>query len=204
MSGTLFAIARDGYFSDPELPGAAEIGVAGQFEGSVGPLSSGVASFFQINRGLTSSAYLKSVLGGVDVALEGVVSWPEGFGAPDYDAVLSTFWEGLPIGLVVVAEYLFESERLPDGLGSSVALGLGARDLLDDGWNPGIEWQHAFFDGSGRVQLGVDGPIADNLRLTLGLPLLYGAEGTHYRGASDDPENRVIGLAARVTFSLSF
>lgn len=200
---TLAAIAKDGFFTDPAVPGIAEVGYAGLFDWNLSPLSGSVAAYYQVDSGARTSVSFKAPIAGVDVALDGVVDWADDLADNGYQALLSTFWEGTDAGLNVVAEYLFESDRLPDGLGSRVAMGIAATDLLPR-WNPGVRWFHAFYDTSGEVIVGADGPIADNLRMSLALPISYGAPGTTYRSQTEDPAGRAIALIARVSLSVNF
>lgn len=204
LATTLVAIAKDSFFTDPELPGIAEVGVAGLVEGSVSPVSMGVSSAFQSNDGLRVAAYAKSVLFGMDVLAEGTARWNPSFASAEWSALTGLYWEGTNIGLVLVGEYLVESERLSDGFGSTIGIGVGARDLLRDGWNPGLQWLHAFFDGSGEVTLGLEGTLGNNLDVSFGLPIVYGPVGTTYREDGADPENRVIAGLVQFSVSVSF
>jgi hypothetical protein len=197
------ALAKDGFFSNPDLPGIAEVGYAGRMEWNLSPLSGALSGYYQAASGLRTAASLKLPVWGVDVSLEGVVTWEEDVQQNTYDGLIATFWEGTDWGLRVVAEYWFESERLPDGLGSRVGVGILATELLDR-WNPGIRWYHAFFDNSGEVILGVDGPVADHLRMSIALPISYGDNGTTYRESTEDPLGRAIALVIRATLSTAF
>lgn len=204
LSSTIVAIARDSYFGDPELPGIAEVGIAGQTETSISPVSLGVSSFYQASRGLRTAAYLKSVLLGIDLLAEGTASWDAHFDSAEWAALGSLFWEGTDIGLVLVGEYLFESTNLPEGLGSTIGIGMAATDLLRDGWNPGVQWRHALYDSSGEVVIGLDGTLGNNLDVSFGVPIVYGADGTTYRGDGSDPESRVIAGVVRFSLSVGF
>jgi hypothetical protein len=200
---TAVALAKDGFFSDPDLPGIAEVGYAGRLEWNLSPASGALSGYYQSASGLRTAASVKLPLFGIDASLEGVVNWEEDISQNTYDGLLATFWEGSDLGLQIVAEYWFESERLPDGLGSRAGVGILATDLLET-WNPGIRWYHAFYDNSGEVILGADGPVADHLRMSFALPISYGEAGTTYRETTEDPLGRAIALVIRVTLSTSF
>lgn len=199
----LIAIARDGYFTDPELPGIAEVGVAARWEWNASPFSGSVAGSYQATETPRTSASVKFPIGGIDVGLDTVVEWGATFSEHRYQTLLGAFWEGGTYGTQLVAEWLFDSERIDRGLGTEVGGALLVTDLPGR-WNPGLRWLHSFHDTSGEVILGVDGQVADSLRLAVGLPIAYGAPGSKYREDTEDPAGRVVSLIVRTTLRVSF
>ncbi len=156
------------------------IAVAGLFETSLSRLVFGLSAYYRLEPGLRTGAYLKTPIGGVDVALEGVLEWGPQPTAPDSAAVLaSLFWEGGQRKWQLILEYLFDT-AVPDYLGHSVGLGILAKNWLPGGWKPGLRWVHSFADVSGQVLLGLEGPIAPYLRLVIAFPFRYGRSPGDY------------------------
>jgi len=201
---TLIAIANDSYIQSGDGPLAGLLGYAGSFETSSDLATVALSAFYQITSGLTQSAYLKSSLGGVDLSLEAVNAWSPDWTYTDSDVLLSGFWEPGAWGTRVIAEYLLETARFSSGLGSSIAIGVAATDIPGFSWNPGIRWFHAFFDGSGELVLGVDGSVAPDVRLQIGLPINYGPSSGTYMQNKSDPADRVISLVAQLTLQLGW
>ena len=156
------------------------IAAAGLFETSLSRLTFGISAYYRIDPGLRTGAYLKTPIAGVDVAVEGVLEWGPDPTAMDSAAVLaSLFWEGGRQKWQLILEYLFDS-FVPDYQGHSIGLGVLARNWLPGGWKPGLRWVHSFADSSGQLLVGLDGPIAPYLRLTIGFPFRYGDSAGHY------------------------
>lgn len=204
ISTTLYAIARDSYFSDPALPGIAEVGTAGQMTAVAGPVTLGLQAFRQAQAGVSVSGFAKWATFGVDTAVEGVVRWEPDFSTSTYDVLLTNLWEGGDLGWVITGEWQVDSDSIDNGLGSTVALAVAARDMLPDGWNPAVQWRHTFVDSSGEVVLGLDGLLFNDIDVGLAVPIVYGADGSRFRGSATDPDNRVLSLLLRLTLAVSF
>ena len=162
------------------------LALAGLFETRLSALTLGLSGYYRSAPGLRTGAYLKVPIGGIDTALEGVLNWePDLRGVQSGTVLTSLFWEGGRSRWQIILEYLFDT-AVAGYRGHSVGLGAVARSWLPKGWRPGVRWLHSFADSSGQVLLGIDGPVAPNLRLTVGLPLRYGAKEAYYRELVDD------------------
>ena len=156
------------------------IAVAGLFETNLASLAFGVSAYYRIAPGLKTGAYLKTPIAGADVALEGVLNWgPDVAGVDSAVVLASLFWEGGRSKWQLILEYLFDT-WVPEYQGHSLGLGAAVRNWLPGGWKPGLRWVHSFADASGQLLLGLDGPIAPYLRLSIGFPFRYGAPDGYY------------------------
>ncbi|MGI9255825.1 MAG: hypothetical protein ACR2PY_02705 [Salinispira sp.] len=195
---------------------------AALFEFSAGPLSFGLSGKFQreLDQALSVDAYLKTVIAGIDIALESRVdfdTYPErdGYVPPRVQAVSNVFWES-DIGLRLFGEYFFaygpqeviyisETETVPAEAGTHIGgVGILFPDLFGGDWSPGLRWFHNFSDGSGQVVAGITGTIAPHLRLNIAIPAVYGASYGYYQRNNDDPERRRLSLVTQLTLSASF
>ena len=156
------------------------IALAGLFETSLSFLSFGVSAYYRNDPGLKTGAYLKTPIAGVDVALEGVLKWGPYVAGFDSAVVLtSLFWEGGRCKWQLLLEYSFDT-YVPNYQGHSLGLGTTVREWLPGGWKPSLRWVHSFADVSGQLLVGLDGPVAPNLRLAIGFPFRYGIADGYY------------------------
>ncbi len=195
---------------------------AALFEFSAGPLNFGLSGKFQreLDQALSVNAYLKTVIAGIDVALESRVDFDtyperEGYVPPKVQAVSNVFWES-DIGIRLFGEYFFaygpqevihisETETVPAEAGTHIGgVGMLFPDLFGGDWSPGLRWFHNFSDGSGQVAAGITGTIAPNLRLNIAIPAVYGASYGHYQRNNADPEGRRLSVVTQLTLSASF
>jgi hypothetical protein len=189
-------------------PGADTLAYASLYEHSVGSVTLGVSGKYRHDTVASAEAYVKTVLSGADLVIEGRVDSNDGFSADplgyDYLALTGLFWENSSVQLL--AEYLFDASVTDGALVRSYdhrfALGLLSSTRFA-GWRPGIRWFHAaeagFTRHSGQLVLGASRGIAPRLTINIGLPISYGNESGYYMQNSDDPSGRVASLVISLT-----
>ncbi len=204
------------FVSDAGGLGLSALGLAALFDASLGEITFGTSFHYRDSEPLVWGAYAKTALLGMDIAVEAVSRWPNVFdfdlvtNPPTFQVVGNLFWEtGSNPKLSILGEYFYNGsvfsstgERLADRHLAGIALGLSGIPRFS--WDIGLQWFHAFHDGSGQVALGMDGPLAPGLTATLALPVTYGAPGTYYRANNPEPGNRVLSLAFQIRMSFSF
>ncbi|MFP4180439.1 MAG: hypothetical protein ACLFSA_10335 [Spirochaetaceae bacterium] len=164
---------------------------AGLWESTMGPLTMNLAGHYRIDGDgigkVGNSLSLSFGLGEVDVDTDFVGHWDtEGFpknfpgGNPSWEALGRLFWENDDRSLSFLGEYLFDSS-VAGYLGHKAGIGVKFPSLASGGWRPSLRWKHAFQDHSGEVVLGTEGTVAPKLKLSVGIPLVYGAPGSVYR-----------------------
>ena len=209
---TTVLYAREDFVGPDDGFGLNSIATAAQFEASLGDFTVGTSVHY-LNRPdepFIGGGYLKTVLFGVDLAVEGITRWPNPgdfdpvTNPPVFQAIGNAFWEsgGSP-NVQILAEYLFDQNAGPDPH-HRTGLGILLRSLPGTRWNFGLRWFHAFQDHSGQVVFGADGPLAPGLTGRVGVPIVYGADGTYYRQNSEDPANRVASVVLQVRMNLPF
>ncbi|TVR52854.1 MAG: hypothetical protein EA426_18510 [Spirochaetaceae bacterium] len=194
------------FFADAGNPSYKEFGYAALFDTTVGPFSLGLSAHYQRNEPLALAAYAKTAIAGFDVTTEAVVRRTVNDDAPaadpDYKIIANLFREFGSPAWQVIGEYLFDA-TVPDYAGHRIALGLLAPRFAH-GWRPGVRFYHAFEDNSGQIVLGADATVAPSLKLSLGVPITYGAPGSFYREENEDPGDRVASAIVRLGLSFSF
>lgn len=198
-----------GFFSKETIGSPSLFAYAFLLEQTFGPITAGLSSRYQDALDLASALYLKTMIAGIDIGLEGRLDWgikdsiESGNLKPGFRILTNLFWQspGTP-KLNILGEYLFDS-RYPDKLGHRLGLVLGLTGLPWGGWRPGISWNHAFHDQSGQIVLGLEGPLAPSLRASIGVPFVYGEPESYYRSHSFDGSDRVLSaiFSAKLTFS---
>lgn len=197
---------------------------AAQAEGSIGPVAITLSGHYKeldptyedIGGALSASF----ALGPVDVAVDGVGHWSRENPAWEpvtWGALTRLYWENESAAWSAVAEYQFDS-TVEAYSGHYAALALKTPKIFG-GWQPAFRWRHAFQDDSGEVVLGLEGTVSPKLKMTLGVPLVYGAPGTFYRealtaGAAEDydpdddeyliPIDNVVSLLLTLRLTMSF
>jgi len=195
-------------------------GYAGQWETTTGPLSTALAGHFKVDddagQDIGGSASLSFPLGPVDAAADLVGHWARQNPAhppwkpAEWQAVGRLLWENSDRSWSILSEYQFDS-TVEAGRGHYGALALKTPKLAGSDWRPALRWKHAFQDNSGEVVAGIGGTIAPQLKMSVGVPLIYGAPGTYYREAlsenvtsvEDEDQDELIPIDNVVTFLLS-
>src|SRR6056297_1939806 len=195
-------------------------GYAGQWETTTGPLSTALAGHFKVDddakEDIGGSASLSFPLGPVDAAADLVGHWARQNPAhppwkpAEWQAVGRLLWENSDRSWSLLGEYQFDS-TVEAGRGHYGALALKTPKLAGSDWRPALRWKHAFQDNSGEVVAGIGGTIAPKLKMSVGVPLIYGAPGSFYRKAlienvtsdEDEDKDELIPIDNVVTFLLS-
>ena len=192
---------------------------AGQWEATFGGVSTELAAHWHVDEPLGTAAAMTVGLGAVTLAgevgyrLDRDEPGVPGDGENDVAAVGNFFWETASRSWSYWGEYGYDSAASSGGR-HRVGLALRGPSLAPGGWRPGLRWEHAVGDASGRVVLGSSGSVAPGLEATVGVPLFYGDPGSTYRTAEDtsvDPGNDsfeisgenvvAVGLGLSVRFS---
>ncbi|WP_319475420.1 hypothetical protein [Marispirochaeta aestuarii] len=199
---------------------------AGQWAMSRGSFFLGFSGHYKMDDDeegdLATAASLSFGLGPFAVAGDFVQHWktPEEVEPADcWDALGQIIWQSPNQSWTILGEYWFDSEII-DYSGHYAGLGIKPPKIFGNKWQPGLTWKHAFQDESGEVVLALSGKVAPNLRLTLGVPVIYGAPGSYYREElveqveedevpleSDDariPVDNVVSFLLSLSFSYSF
>ncbi len=165
---------------------------AGQWETAVGPLAFAAAGHFKmdddeedIGGDIGGAASISYGIGPFDLFLDTVGHWdrnkPE-WNAAKWEAMGLLVWENADRSWTVANEYQYDSS-VADGLGHYVGVAVKTPKLFGTTWRPAFRWKHAFQDHSGEVVTGVSGTVAPKLKMSVGVPVVYGAPGTYYRDA---------------------
>ena len=193
---------------------------AGQWETTAGPLSMSFAGHFKMNddeeEDLGGTASLSFPLGPVDAAADFVGHWARQNPAhpplkpAEWQAMGRLLWENSERSWTLLGEYQFDS-TVSAVSGHYGALALKTPKLAGSDWRPALRWKHAFQDNSGEVVAGIGGTIAPKLKMSVGVPLIYGAPGSYYRDAltenvtsdEDEEKDELTPIDNVVTFLLS-
>jgi hypothetical protein len=168
-----------------------------------------------LNEDIGTSASLSFPLGPFDLITDLVGYWDRenpSWNPAQWLLTAGGFWESPGRSWSVLAEYQFDSEPA-HSTGHYTALALKGPRLSGKGWRPGLSWKHAFQDHSGEILAGISGPVAPDLTLTFGLPLIYGAPGSFYREALTEnageqesliPVDNVVSLLLSIGLTFTF
>ncbi len=209
-------------------------GYAGQYEFSAGPLDLGLLGHFKMKddayEDIGAAATASFAVGPFDMAADftghwarpgepGVVVGLEAWQPADWQALGRLFWENDERSWSLLGEYEFDS-TVAAWRGHYGALALRMPKLGGSSWRPALRWKHAFQDNSGEVLAGLDGTIAPKLKMSIGVPLIYGAPDTYYREALTEqvdgdndgieeeenliPVDNVVSLLLTIRLSFSF
>jgi hypothetical protein len=167
-------------------------GYAARAEKPFGPATWGLAGHYHVDEPVQFSASTTFPLGSIDFAGD-LVLYQEQEHIQDAEngwaALGRLFWENSSRSWSVVAEYEFNS-YVEDSLGHYTGLAVKMPILMGNDWRPAIRWRHAYEDHSGDLLAGFSGTILPKLRLTLGIPLVYGSPGSYYRSEARDPADK--------------
>lgn len=128
---------------------------------------------------MRATGVLKTSVAGVDLFSEAICA-AKALSSPYLSGIVAGFlWTREQPALKLYGEYYFNASdsSYTDHRVSAV---LGMNKLLGSPFDFGLQWAHAFVDGSGIVMPAATLGIAEHLSLLLGLPLRYGAVGSFY------------------------
>ena len=149
------------------------------------------AAAFQRGTALRWASMVKTSHFGVDFFAEAFGNWQQGQ-YPILDSFESAFWQTPSQKFSIYAEHYYNgssanagdgwsgtSPTPPNLAGHKIAL---LASLKVDGFTLGLQWTHAFADGSGQATPAVNFSPFNHITVTLGLPVSYGADGSTYAG----------------------
>ncbi|MFP4409236.1 MAG: hypothetical protein ACLFPW_12010 [Spirochaetaceae bacterium] len=193
-------------------PGA--FAYAALYENTFGPLSFELSSHYKEKELVGSAASVSFGLGRFDLTLEGLGRWNSedpGDGIEEQGALAQLLYENSDRSWTFLAEYEYDS-AVADNQGHYAGIGVQAPRFGGGGWRPQLRWKHAFEDDSGEVVPAISGTVAPRLTASIGVPVVYGAPGSHYREAQGDteddedaiPVDDVVSVLLGVSLSFSF
>ncbi|HDQ13702.1 MAG TPA: hypothetical protein ENN41_02670, partial [Sediminispirochaeta sp.] len=160
-------------------------GYAGLWDRGFGPVGLSLSGHYHADEALGSVLSLSTNVGAVELAADFVGHWDRGEpwgGESRWQADGLFVWDSDSSDWTLVGEYRFDSS-VAEGLGHYGALALRMPRIGGGKWRPALRWRHAYQDHSGDVVLGLSGTVAPKLKLSLGLPVIYGEPGSYYRDA---------------------
>ncbi len=140
----------------------------------------------------------KRAFAGIDTALEGLVRWDStqvlNADSLQAAAMVNLFGEiGSPVWKIMLEyQYVWPSTGALSGEAPGHSSGLAIQAPVFLGWTPAIRWLHAFDDMSGEFIPGISRKIAPNVRMSIGLPLLYGGQNSSFLTSQDDEEDELM------------
>ncbi len=191
---------------------------AGQWEATLGPAVIALSGHYKaddtVGEDIGAAASLSFGIGPLNLAADLTGQWGGAhfsWAPAEWDALAQLFWESEGRSWSLLSEYRFDSTTA-GGMGHHAGVGLRMPQIGDSGWRPALRWKHAFEDHSGEVVAAIDGTIAPRLKLSVGVPLIYGASNSYYRvalGESEEEEyvipiDNVLTLLLSVRLSFSF
>lgn len=178
---------------------------------------------------IRATAAMKTSLFGIDLFAEGIGSStfsvrPKAYVSPTFSGIVSGFfWERADPALKLYGEYYYGKYYLfGDETSESsafkhfVSLVAGMDRVFGSPINIGIQWAHAFLDGSGIVVPGFSVNMWPHTSLQVGFPCRYGEPGSFYlRNQSPSVQTSVVptpvlswyqryGILLRLNLSTSF
>lgn len=163
---------------------------------------------------LRTSAHYTTVLGPVDLGLEGVTAWNTAAYRkshatadldPEYQFLANALWESrFTPRLRIITEYRFDGS-VAHNEGHRAGLGVRLSELGWTGWRPTLRWLHAFHDNSGQVLAGVEGSMAPRITAQVGVPFFYGDPDTAYFKDDEElPDEFVVSGVVLLSMTISF
>jgi len=202
LNGVSFTtLMNNSLFSTPSSPSPRELVYAGTADLVLGKLLIGTGFRYQLVEGYNALVSLKIVLFGTDMYTDLTAHYL----APrlEYKALAGFFreWGDFKLNM----EYCFDGTELAPNA-HSLAVDLGYKDIFDTPVDIGAQWRHGLTDGSGSLALGLGWTIFPNVTATIGLPFIYGKDGSFYveDNYNNDPAGRRLALGLSLELSASF
>ncbi len=195
--------------SEPQ-PGEVGYGLSGEL--IFGNLELSVGGYYQQYLRPRALLAAKTSFFGIDLQAETILAYAEGPGVLA-SWVGSLFWEQRDVKFRIAAEYIYNAESgqpyLSDGEpgyppGPAVACLAGFREIFGAKIDVGVQWEHAFLDGSGMVVPAAVYKPFGRVFLAIGFPVFYGPSSGEVMNLNPDPEKRRTALGLRISFSSSF
>ncbi len=161
----------------------------------------------QMNLGARAAMSLKTVVLGVDLTGEASLGYKDVGGGAYFPAAMAGFfkeWKGP--GIILNAEYLFDSERYvlwtsdpvnyeKAGYNHAACLQFAWSNVLGD-LDFGFRWAHSFTEASGSAQIGFSHPLWNHVKLNLAFPVNYGLNSAYYQERFEEDDERASFLSA--------
>jgi hypothetical protein len=203
---------RNGYHKDPANPAPSELGYGLLGDFVWGRTQFSLGGFYQAYLQPRVLIAAKTSFLGVDLSGECVLAYAENTGlAPSWNA--GVYWEQADWNLSIYCEYLYNTDSEiaivtgPASIcppGHSVALILGLKEVFGSKLKAGLQWQHAFADGSGFLAPGVSIEAVPHIVISFGIPKYYGPIDGFLTAVNPDPQKRRTAIAVMVAVSEEF
>lgn len=155
---------------------------------------------YQLDEGLNALVSVKRVLWGVDLLADAVLHYDdEAF----YPRVLAGFFREWP-DVKLYGEYYYDGST-EGGLDHTAGLACGFNNIVGSPLDLGLQWIHAFLDGSGSATAGITWKPWKYITATIAVPVAYGPDGSRYvTTLNDDIADRRLALVFGLEMEVSF
>lgn len=164
-----------------DSPTYKHIAVAGKADTVLLDTMLSLAGRYQVYEGLKGLVSLKKVIYGIDLLADILVGVDDTI--PYMQALCGFFKEWDDV--IVYGEYYYDGLERP-GLDHTLSLAAGFNNVVAGKIDLGIQWSHAFIDGSGVVTAGLEWLPWKYITANIAVPLSYGALGSRYVTSADN------------------
>lgn len=205
-------LERNGYHAAAGSPLPTEFGYGLKGDLVWGSTEFVLGGFYQQYLRPRALLSAKTLLFGVDLGGECIATCAGADGLL-LSWLAGVFWEQADWKLSVYGEYLYNAEKAAaegheptsgSPPGSSVAFLLGWKDLLGTRLKAGLQWQHAFEDGSGFLLPALSLEAAPHVTVSLGIWKSYGPVDGYLVSSNVDGAKRRTMILFKTTVSGGF
>ncbi|HUX38956.1 MAG TPA: hypothetical protein VMV44_13735 [Rectinemataceae bacterium] len=219
LSGLSFvALAQPSFFATASSPSWREIAVGATTDMVFGGLRVGFGGRYQLYSGARGLLSLKTTLFGTDLFADGVASsngadptfqTMAGFFREwgDFKVYGEWYWNGsssMASSWATSTDSLLSSATAGGTPGQSLGLVFALQHILGTGVSGGLQWLHAFVDGSGIVVAGLSDSPWNHVTIKVAVPATYGASEGYYVQNGVDSKKRRIACLVVVTIESGF
>jgi hypothetical protein len=197
---TVLTMAREEYFEDEALPGYRAVAYAGRLDWVVGPALFSVGGRWRAPEGAAGLFSTKTVVLGTDLLGDLVFYYDEN--EDTAVAVVTGFYREIR-DIRLYGEYYFDG-RTEGGDDHNVGLVAAIPRILGSPWGIGLNWEHTFVDDSGRLVSGISWSPLQFISARLGVPWVYGADGSRYVEDNEDPQDRRLAIGLELVLEATF
>jgi hypothetical protein len=202
---TLFSSAIGG-FDNHQLP--LDYQYAGAFDQTLGPVTLGGAYSYRKNQVWQASAYGKTSFWGWDWYGEAVGTFHQTDSPWDRaDALAGGNWQGwFPVWTLNTETLVSKFKNHPELTQYTTEASLSIDGKVPwSGFTPKLLGAYAWDDRSGELIASVVyQPVGSSLSFTLGLPWIFGDDGTRFVTGNPDSSGRRYGIGVKASLSYSF
>jgi hypothetical protein len=202
----VLAQMKHDYLKDPAAPSLSEGGYGILGELVLGRTELSLGGYYERYLRPRAMGILRTSLWGVDLRAALIVAYAEGSGALA-SWIGNIFWEQPDSRFSIIAEYLYNAEAGQPQVypaGHALACIAGFRNIVGTGIDAGLQWQHAFLDGSGFVAPGIVFRPMGHVSVTFGLPVYYGVHDGEIAKLNLDPGKRRTAMGLKLEISGEF